>query len=69
MTAPNPRRGDPAAVFVAKFVPVPGRGWPDVNARRKRLLKLALKSCGLRCVGLAEESPPGPGPRSPPEPR
>ncbi len=44
-----------APVFVVKFVPLPGRGWSDVNARRRRLLKFALRACGLRCVGLAEE--------------
>ena len=58
---PSPRRtstgpaADPPAVFVARFVPAPGAGFGDVNARRKRLLKLALRACGLRCVGVAEE--------------
>ena len=62
----------PPAVFVARFVPAPGSGWPDVNARRKRLLKLAARACGLRCVGVAEEpagGPPAaadPGPDRPP---
>ena len=74
MTAATPNRGDAPAVFVVKFVPLPGRGWPDVNARRKRLLKLASRACGLKCVGLDEEPHdrsvgPGRSHRPPPDAR
>jgi len=38
--------------FHLTFRPVPDRSDPKGIRRLRRLLKLALRACGLRCVGV-----------------
>jgi hypothetical protein len=51
----------PPAGFILHLVPVPDRRGREPIIRLRRLLKLALRDCALRCTRAVEADGPGPG--------
>jgi hypothetical protein len=50
----------PSETYVVTLRPVAGWGNIPGIVRLRRLLKLALRSCGLRCVSVADAKPEAP---------